>query len=235
MDTKSITTRKSLTPDVWNMINDLAPVMHASRLFGVASKEQAAAIMLKGYELGIPVTSAFEFIHVIQGKPSLNPRGAMALVQQSGKLADMKIDDIDKDSKPYSCHVWMKRVNGMEYQCTVTMDDAKRAGLIKPDSGWQSWPANMLRARATGFVMDVLFADVLGGMKRADEYGADLDGEGEVVDAQWNVTTPNGHNPTLIELTEKYGAEAIMQANGGAIPANDEEVAVVAEKLEKAQ
>lgn len=73
--TSIVTTRnKELTPSVWDMLKEIAPVMHVSRLFGVSSPEQATAIMLKGYELGLGVTSSFEFIHVIEGKPSLSPR-----------------------------------------------------------------------------------------------------------------------------------------------------------------
>lgn len=227
MANMALTTHQPLTTDVWKMIGELAPVMHASRLFGVASKEQAAAIMLKGHELGIPLTSAFEFIHVIEGKPSLSPRGAMALVQQSGLLADLHIEDILQDGKPYACTVRMKRTNGMAYECTVTLDDAKRAGLVKPNGAWSAWPANMLRARATGFVMDVLFADVLGGMKRADEYGADLNAQGEVIVGQ-----PAWDKPvTLADLTAQYGAEAVLAANDGVIPDTDEALTTVSEKL----
>jgi hypothetical protein len=70
--------QRELTPQVWQMISQMAPVMWKSRLFGVVSQEAAAAIMLKGYELGLSVTASFEFIHVIQGKPGLSPRGALA-------------------------------------------------------------------------------------------------------------------------------------------------------------
>ena len=52
--TSIVTTRnKELTPSVWGMLKEIAPVMHVSRLFGVSSPEQATAIMLKGYELGL--------------------------------------------------------------------------------------------------------------------------------------------------------------------------------------
>ena len=120
-NTKALTVRRTVTPDVWRMISEIAPVMYKSRLFGVTSPEAAIAIMLRGYELGIGPTTSFEFIQMILGKPTLIPRGALALVQQSGELAGMKIED-----KPDSCHVWMKRRNGMEYETTFTLDDARQ-------------------------------------------------------------------------------------------------------------
>lgn len=165
-----------ITLETWNLISALAPAAHSSRLFGVSSPEQAAMIMAKGHELGMPITAAFELIQVIQGKPTLSPRGALALVMASALLEDMQIKD-NKDS----CTVTMKRKGGPSYTLTWTLEDAKKAGIVKPDSAWQSYQANMLRWRAIGFVIDVLFSDVCGGLKRADEFGATVDAEGSVV------------------------------------------------------
>lgn len=165
-----------LTIDAWNLIMAIAPAAHTSRLFGVSSPEQAMMIMAKGHELGMPITSAFEYIHVIQGRPTLSPRGALALVLASGLLEDMQIDD-QRDR----CTVTMKRRGVPAYRLTWTIDDAKRAGVVKPDSGWQGYQANMLRWRALGFVIDVLFSDVTGGLKRADEFGAAVDADGAII------------------------------------------------------
>lgn len=230
--------RPQLTPDVWRMITEVAPTMHLARMFGVASKEQAAAIMVKGVELGLSLSGSFEYIHIVEGKPSLSPRGALALIMSSPLNGGVKIDE-----KADACTVWMKRAdNGFEFTITWTLDDAQRAGVVKPGSGWERYPANMLRWRTIGFVADVVFPDVTGGMKRSDEYGADLTPSGDVIEGSWRaVETPVATEQaptveaapaiTLGELVEKYGAEAIMGANGGRIPGNDAEVAEVAAKL----
>ena len=57
--------QRELTPSTWEMITAMAPAMHASRFFGVSSPEQASAIMIKGYELGLGLAASFEFITVI--------------------------------------------------------------------------------------------------------------------------------------------------------------------------
>lgn len=250
---------RPLTPDTWTMIQSVAPVLHQARLFGVSSPEQAAAILLKGYELGLGLASSFEFVSIVEGKPAISPRGALALVMQSPFCAGIKIDDAKDDhGNPVACTVWMKRTNGFEYTVTWTMEDAKRAGVVKNGSGWQSYPANMLRWRAVGFCADVVFPDVIGGLKRADEFGADLTPEGDVIEGSWRdapVTTPQAVSqsttavpPTdaapheapvvapapeasLSDLVQQYGAEAVMQANAGRIPATDEEIAAVAQAL----
>ncbi len=248
----AIIVRPQLTPDTWRMITEVAPTMHLARCFGVSSKEQAAAIMLKGYELGLSLSGSFEYIHIVEGKPSLAPRGALALILSSPANGGVKITETAD-----SCTVWMKRAdNGFEHTVTWTMDDAKRAGVVKPGSGWDKYPQNMLRWRCIGFAADVVFPDVIGGMKRADEYGADLTPGGDVIEGSWSTvpcqTTPTvepagtepvnphdnaqhtGWQPTntLTWLLDRYGAEAIMAANSGKIPGTDEELQAVAAVLE---
>lgn len=166
-------------PDVLQTILALAPTMHACRFYKVASPEQAAAVMLVGYELGFGLTGAFEYIHVIENKPSLSPRGALAVVHASGELADWKMSELPDG---FAC--WMKRRNGREYGLTFTLDDAKKADLIKAGGNWEKWPKQMLKWRCIGFVVDVLFPDLLGGLKRSDEYGATVNDAGDVLVAQ---------------------------------------------------
>lgn len=230
---------RQVTPDLWKMIDAIAPTMYASRLFGVASKEQAAAIMLKGYELGFPLSTAFEYIHIVQGKPSLSPRGALALVLQSGKLETMEIQD-----KPDACIVTMKRRGGPAYSLTWSIEDARRAGLVKSGGAWETYGPNLCRWRAVGYVIDVLFPDVCGGLKRADEFGAMVNEAGDVIDGTWAeagtvsppaangaTSTPAGAVVTLDDLVQRYGADAVLDANDGRIPGYPEEIAAVATKL----
>ena len=221
---------RDLTPANWEMIERVAPTMHSARLFGVSSPAAASAVMLKGWELGLGLAASFEFIQVVEGKPTLSPRGALALVLSSGLLETMKVDE-----KPGSCTVTMKRRNGPEYSFTWTMDDAKRAGIVKDRGAWTTYPALMLKWRSVGYVIDVLFSDVTGGLKRADEFGADLTESGDVVEGQWSeVAQPVPTRPavTLDSLVEKYGAEAVVVAGEGRIPATQDEVDAVAAKLE---
>lgn len=221
-----------LTPSVWNMIQAIAPVIHKSRLFGAGSPEQAATIMLKGYELGLPLAASFEFIHVVQGKPTLSPRGALALIQRSGELELIEIMDA-----PGACTVHMKRTNGFDYSLTFSMEDAKRTGQVKSGSAWESYPANMLRWRCIGFVADVVFPDVIGGLRRADELGGLIDASGDFLEGEWTpvalpveVAAPTP-TITLDALVTQYGADAVMAAAGGQIPATADELTAVAALL----
>ena len=251
MSNKSIV---PITNETWQTIQSIAPVAQASRMFGV-TEQQAAIVMLKGHELGLGLASAFEFIHVIDDKPSLSPKGALALIHNSGELENLEIADMEdpKTKAPSKCRVTMKRKNGFEYTVEFSMDDAQRAGVVKSGSGWEKYPANMLRWRAVGYCADVVFPDVTGGMYQPEELGAVVDQEGDpiistpanIIDgvardvpakAVTQVDQPkSAKKEAVVTLETIIGAgftpDKIMAANDGRIPANQKEYNEVWEKL----
>lgn len=223
---------RELTPAIWRMIGEMAPVMYKAHLFGVTSPDQAAAIMLKGYELGLSTTASFEFVQVIQGKPALSPRGAMALLLSNPLVEEITMTKLDNKGVFLGYECAMTRKGGFHFVGRFTMEDAMRAGLVKPDSGWAKYPENMCLWRAVGFAADVVFPDVTAGMttlmKAPEMYGVALTEGGDVID----VTPTNVPSTTpLNELLALFPAEAIMTANGGKIPTTDEEIEAVRVKL----
>lgn len=170
-----------LTLQDWQLIQAMAPVFQASRMFGVTI-EQAAVVMAKGKEIGLGLATSFEFVHVIDSKPSLSPKGQLALIHQSG-LGEVEITKLATGQGAfvgYKCRM-RRKDTGFEYTAQFTMDDAKRAGLIKDKSGWDKYPENMCQWRAVGFCADVVFPDLCGGMLRPDDYGVIVDQEGEPI------------------------------------------------------
>ena len=227
---------RELTPGIWSMIEKMAPVMYRARLFKVTSVEQAAAIMLKGFELGLSITTSFEFIHVIDGKPGLSPRGALALLHNSPLIKEIKITRLEENGKFIGYECFMSRAdNGFSHTSRFTLDMAKKAGLVKADSAWAKYEENMCLYRSVGFTADVVGPDVTAGlttlMKAPEMYGVALTEGGDVVDAV-AVNVPSVD--PLQELLTQYGAEAIMAANNGQIPSNGQ-VEEVRKKLENGQ
>lgn len=233
--------RHELTPTVWGMIQEIAPFAKDSRLFGVATAPQAVMVMAKGHELGLPLTTSFEYIHIIQDKPTLSPRGALALIMQSDQCESLKIDEQNDDKgNPVSCKVTMKRKGGIEYTAIFTMQDAIRADLVKAGSGWAKYPASMLKWRAVGYAADVVFPDIIGGMKRADEFGAAISADGDVIATTWTVQpqtaaptpTANSMIPTKIQqLIEAFGADTVFKACNNKMPTTEAEVHDLTAKL----
>jgi hypothetical protein len=233
------------------VIQSLAPIVAASRMFGV-TQEQAAVVMLKGHELGLGLATAFEFIHMIDGKPSISPKCLMALIHRSRDV-EVKVTRLPEDrGKPligYEC--WMKRKSsGFEYTARFTLADAKRALLTEgsPTSNgkrgygnWEKYPENMPMWRAIGFAADVVCPDLGGGMYRPEELGAIVNEDGEpVIEGQVTIMPPPTNTATteptpaaisLQLLTEKYGAQTVLAANDNKIPQTEAELIAVAEKL----
>jgi hypothetical protein len=236
--------KHEITPSIWNVIKDMAPMMFRSRLFGVSSEDQAAAILLKGYECGFGFANSFDLIQVIQGKPGVSPRGALALIMQSPHIKEVKIERIVDSEGEYMGHsCTMTRDNKMTYTAQFTLEDAKRACLVKDDSGWKKYPENMCLWRAVGFCADVVAPDITSGMtnlmKMPEAYGVALTEGGDIIDVQPKpeqpvntVFAPSRTELTLNDLVAKYGPEKIMEVNNGMIPASQSEVNAVAQLLE---
>lgn len=226
----TIQVRKDTSLQDWQVIQSVAPVVQASRMFAV-TVEQAAVVMLKGRELGLGLAASFEFIHVIDGKPSLSPKGALALIHKSGDLEELRITGDDKSATCY-----MKRKSsGYAFEVGFTMQDAERAGLVKDKGAWQKYPANMLRWRAVGYCADVVFPDVTGGLIRPEELGANVNADGEPIDAPYTVSKPQPQPqptvPDIAGLLALFDAARVLAANGGIMPATQAEVAAIVDKL----
>lgn len=227
---------RTLTPAIWHMIGEMAPVMYKAHLFGITSESAAAAIMLKGFEMGLSMTASFEFIQVIQGKPALSPRGAMALLLSNPTVKNITMTRLDNKGAFLGYECRMERVNGFHFVGRFTMEDALRAGLVKPDSGWAKYPENMCLWRAVGFAADVVFPDITAGMttlmKAPEMYGVALSETGDVIQVEATPVVPSVD--PLQALLDEFGPEKILEAWGG-IPSTPEDVGKARERLEATQ
>ena len=228
--------RRDVTPAEWQMIETIAPAMHTSRLFGVSSPAAAMAIMLKGHELGFQFAASMELIRTVEGRPTLSPRGMLALLFNAPDIiAEVKITPLTDDKGKHLGHeCTIRRVNGFEYTSRFTLEDARRAGLMKPSSNWEKYPERMTLWRAIDFCADVAAPDVTNGMNTAAKY------DGDTVDAEWFEASdvaadgvgaidlgqddPGDIAAAVQGLVDEYGAEAVLNANDGRIPLTLEEV-----------
>jgi hypothetical protein len=234
---------REMSMGVWHMINTVANDVYRSRLFPVSSPQQAAAIMLKGYEIGLGLMASFEFVQVVKGHVGLSPKGALALLHNSPRITKIKLVRLtDEHNKFIGYECTMARDNGFQHTEQWTLEDARTAGLLKPDSNWEKYPENMCKWRAIGFTADIVAPDVTAGMVdfmiRPEQFGVALDNEGNIIEGETKIvetqtvqTVTKEPSVTLNELLDQYSAEAILQANGGTIPGTSEELERVANTL----
>jgi hypothetical protein len=130
--------------------------------------EDCLFALMMGSEMGLKPIYSLNNIAVINGKPSLMSDALLAVCKANPEYGGMTISET-----PDSCTVTMKRnySSGIQDTRTVTftLADARRAGLVKPGSNWEKYPARMLKARAQAFTCRDLFNDVLAGIYTPEE------------------------------------------------------------------
>jgi hypothetical protein len=141
------------------VFNTMADQAATSKMYkGVGEKAGVMMVMLSARELGIPPMQALNGgINIINGKVEISARMMSALIRKAGHtLTTKKCDDT-------SCTLYGKRWDtGEDYECSFSVAEATKAGLVKPGGGWVKWPSDMCFARALSRLARRLWSDVIG-------------------------------------------------------------------------
>jgi hypothetical protein len=97
----------------------------------------AFAIVQYGSELGIGPMTSLQTMAIIQGKVCMGAQMMLSLAMKSG--VTMKITK-DTDTE---CHIHFQR-GALEYDSSFSIDEAKKAGIYRDQSGWTKYPRDML-------------------------------------------------------------------------------------------
>jgi hypothetical protein len=163
-----------------NQIQKLSAVLTQSGFLPSSIKtwQQAAAIMIKGRELGVPPMQAFAQISVINGKPALGAELMLSRIYARYPQAHIQIIKREADG----CHIRARRSDKLSYaDFKFELEDAKRAGLLGKDS-WQKYPKSMYYWRAVGDMARSLWPECLAGCSHTpEELGADVNEDGEII------------------------------------------------------
>lgn len=169
-----------LNPATWNTMWSQANVLVKSGFLPPAVKtpEQAIAIMMKGYEIGVPVMQSFSHINIIQGKPTCSAELQMALIFKNCPGAKINFIKIEDDG----CIIDAARPGGQIVRFKFDRTDAENAGLLSKDN-WKKWARAMYRSRCVSEMARTLFSDAIMGMSYTTEElnpDAIIDNEGQI-------------------------------------------------------
>ena len=116
-------------------------------------------VMLLAREINMSPMQAISYgINNIKGKFEISARGINQLIRQRGHKLNVKILNHEV------CKIWGKRKDtGEEQEAIYHIEEAQRANLIYPNSGWAKNPQDMVFARAISRIGRRLFADCIGG------------------------------------------------------------------------
>lgn len=161
-------------------------LMAASGFFKDAQNEaQAAVKILAGRELGFGVIESMTGIFIIENRPTLSA-GLMAnAVKRSGRYDYRVLEHTEQH-----CLIeFRQRVEGGGWErlgaSEFSVDDAERAGLMRPGSNWTKYPRNMVFARAMSNGVRFHCPDVFGQTVYTPEEirpEMELSPDGEIID-----------------------------------------------------
>jgi hypothetical protein len=122
------------------------------------------AAILYGHEVGLGPMQSLAKIAVIDGKPTLAAEAQRALILSHGHELW-----VEESTNTRATIAGRRRGGGRQTsRVTWTLDDAKRA-RIAGKQNWQTYPRQMLLARATAELARAVFADAIGGLAASEE------------------------------------------------------------------
>ena len=159
------------TNDELSVYQLIAKTAAQSQLYAkIGGETGLLSIMLMARELGIPPMQALTSMSMIQGKVEVSPRLMNMMIRKAGHRLDIL------ECSETSCKIKGTRNDTKEeYTCSYTIDEARKAGLVRSGGGWEKYASDMLFARCLSRLARRLFADVI-----SSAYV-----EGEISDAEY--------------------------------------------------
>ncbi len=138
-----------------------------ARLFnGFGSPQAVLMVLLAGREFGMPAMTALRAFHIVEGRPTLAADAIRALILRSGKLAYFRCTERTAERATFVA----KRGDDPEISLTYTIEEARTAGLVRPNSAWTKSSADMLVARASSKLARLIAPDLVHGLYSPEEF-----------------------------------------------------------------
>jgi len=153
----------------WKMIMQTAAHVWKSGMandYGIRSESSAILVMLKGWELGLPLMGSLDHVRIIHGRVSLSAECQQALVLSRVQGARFRWI---ADGTNGVAELLAIRPGHSDVTVKYTMDDATRGGVAGKNPTYRTWPANLLRAGAMRNACRIQFPDVILGIDGGDE------------------------------------------------------------------
>lgn len=150
--------------DAWRIAKALAESGMTPK--DISTPEKCLAIIMAGAEIGMPPFQALQSFAIINGRPALWGDGMLAVARAGGMKVSERIEG-DGDGAVARCIA--TRPDGEEIERTFSVSDAKAAGLWKKAGPWSTYPKRMLQMRARAWALRDGAADILRGIRMAEE------------------------------------------------------------------
>lgn len=187
-------------------IDRIADYAADSRYFEKAtSKAQCFMKILAGQELGLSPTQSLAYLHIVEGKPTMDATMVRARIRQSERY-DYRIERFDDEGATI---IIVDKGKDLE---PVTFDKAaaQKAELLGKNV-WKRYPRAMYLARATTVAARTYCADIFNGpVYTPDEVGAtiEVNAEGEITRVETGKQRTETDPPKTVTPLAASAAEA---------------------------
>ena len=177
---------------------------------------KAAAIMIAGFELGVPPMTALRHIFTVNGKtePDAQLMAGIVMAREPGST----IEVVEQDDEHCTARI-VRPSHKINAEYTYYLADAKRAGLVKSGNNWDKFPKDMMRWAAFKRLCRAYAADLINsiGIPVSEDLdvGGDIEDGGAyaVIDGVVSEVTPEQAAARVAELPE-----AALYAEGDVEP-----------------
>lgn len=141
----------ALEPTSLGQAYTLAKDLFNSRLYSrFPSAEAIFAVIIRGREMGLGALTSLDLFHIVEGKPAPHAHFIIARAKASAPECEY-LEFIGGDSSYAEWEGQSKRGAALgrpPVKLRYTIDQAKRAGVVKGGSNWEKRPDEMLRKTA---------------------------------------------------------------------------------------
>ena len=163
-----VTPPKSLVPSAADLtsIAALAESLMPARGFAFPREldhpGKLYAVMVFGLALGVSPTAALRSIYIVNGRPQPSAELMAGIVMAAESDATFEVTELTDTS----CTMRIRRpARNIDAEYTYTIEDAKRANLIKQGNPWSTFPRDMLRHAAMKRLCRAYAPDLINGLE----------------------------------------------------------------------
>jgi 5'-3' exonuclease len=161
---------QQLQPQTLKAASILAETLFNSRLYQkLGNKEAIFAVILRGREMGLTALTSLDMFHVVEGRPTMT---AHMLISRAKQHPDCKYFRYIGGDDTYAEYETWNRLNPEPTRLKYTIEQAKRAGVVKAGSNWEKRPAEMLRKTCGVQLARIEYPEALGGLYAQEELAA---------------------------------------------------------------
>jgi len=180
---------RSLTTRSFAEIQNMGDAFSKSGMFpDIKSASQAIVKIQAGAEMGLPPFYAMSKIYIVQGRLMVGAEALGAMVKRSGRY-DYRVFLLNDNA----CELIFTDGGKETYLSKFTIEDARKAGLIKPGSGWEKFPRAMLMSKALSQGARIVCPHVISGAYTPEDFGYSINPETEQIETQVEIEAPKSN------------------------------------------